>query len=175
MGSQTSSPTADATTRRILQSLRAIVRDLRRASVSYEKQFGLSAAQLFVLQALRDQPGMSLGEVAKRTATDQSSVSVVVRKLEEKDLVQKRTSSQDGRRLELSLTPRGKRLSERTPPAVQDLLIQSISDLPLPDRRQLAGLLDRIAPPGPGDQPMFFEEPPDEERTKARGKGDGHD
>ncbi|MDR3685324.1 MAG: MarR family winged helix-turn-helix transcriptional regulator, partial [Geothrix sp.] len=111
---------------------------------------------MFVLQALRDQPGMSLGEVAKRTATDQSSVSVVVRKLEEKDLVQKRTSSKDGRRLELSLTPRGKRLSERTPPAVQDLLIQSISDLPLPDRRQLAGLLDRIAPPGPGDQPMFF-------------------
>ncbi len=148
-----------------------MVRDLRRASVSYEKQFGLSAAQLFVLQALRDQPGMSLGEVAKRTATDQSSVSVVVRKLEEKDLVQKRTSSKDGRRLELSLTPRGKCLSERTPPAVQDLLIQSITNLPMHDRRLLAGLLDRIAPPGTEDQPMFFEGPPGEDMRK----GDGHD
>jgi DNA-binding MarR family transcriptional regulator len=159
MGSQSSSPAADLTTRRILQSLRAIVRDLRRASVSCEKQFGLSAAQLFVLQTLRSQPGMSLGEVAERTATDQSSVSVVVRKLEEKGLVQKQTSSQDARRLELSLTRAGKRLAEKTPPAVQDLLIQSITDLSIHDRRLLAELLDRIVPSGTGEQPMFFEEP----------------
>jgi MarR family transcriptional regulator, organic hydroperoxide resistance regulator len=167
MGSQPFSLAPDAATRRILQSLRAIVRDLRRASVSCEKQFGLSAAQLFVLQALRDQPGMSLGEVAQRTATDSSSVSVVVRKLEEKGLVQKRTSSKDGRRLELSLTPNGRRLSEKSPPAVQDLLIQRIGDLSHHDRRSLAGLLDRIAQPGAGDQPMFFEESPGEAARKG--------
>lgn len=171
MGSQPFSPTADSTTRRILQSLRAIVRDLRRASISYERQFGLSAAQLFVLQVLRSQPGMSLSEVSERTATDQSSVSVVVRKLEEKGLVQKRTSSKDARRLELSLTARGKRLSEKTPPAVQDLLIQSIASLPIHDRGLLAGLLDRITPPGSEDQPMFFEESPGD----ASKKGGSHD
>ena len=159
MGSQVKHPAPDPTTRRILQTLRAIVRDLRLASTSCERQFGLSAAQLFVLQAIQDRPGMSLGDVAERTATDQSSVSVVVRKLQEKGLVEKRASSEDGRRLELDLTPAGRRLAGRTPPAVQDLLMGRIADLPPGERTQLADLLERLVPPGPEAQPMFFEEP----------------
>lgn len=153
-------PATDLTARRILQTLRAIVRDLRLASTSCERQFGLSAAQLFVLQVLQDRPGMSLGEVAERTATDQSSVSVVVRKLQEKGLVEKRASREDGRRLELDLTPTGRRLAGETPPAVQDLLIQRIAELPAGERTQLADLLERLVPPGSEAQPMFFEDPP---------------
>jgi DNA-binding MarR family transcriptional regulator len=166
MGSQSNSSSHDLTTRRILQALRAIVRDLRLASVSCEKQFGLSAAQLFVLQTLQDHPGMSLGEIADRTATDQSSVSVVVRKLQEKKLVQKGVSSEDGRRLEIRLTPAGLRLVKAAPPAVQELLIQRITNLGASERSQLAELLERFAPPGPEGLPMFFEE-------QAGGQGRG--
>lgn len=137
-----------------------MVRDLRLASTSCEKQFGLSAAQLFVLQTLKDQPGMSLGEVAERTATDQSSVSVVVRKLEERNLVQKGVSGLDGRRLQLSLTSAGKRLADSAPPAIQGQLIQRIATLSAAERSQLATLLERFALPGSEAQPMFFEESP---------------
>ncbi|WP_257308728.1 MarR family winged helix-turn-helix transcriptional regulator [Geothrix fuzhouensis] len=161
MGSQTKSPPgSDPTTRRVFQALRAIVRDLRLASTSCEKQFGLSAAQLFVLQALRDQPGMSLGEVAARTVTDQSSVSVVVRKLQEKGLVQKGVSTEDARRLELSLTAAGQRLTGQTPPTVQDLLIRRIAGLEPGDRGRLAELLEHLVPPSLEARPMFFEDPP---------------
>lgn len=160
MGSQTITSGPDPATRRVLQALRAIVRELRLASVSCEKEFGLSAAQLFVLHALRDHPGMSLGEAAERTATDQSSVSVVVRKLQEKKLVNKRASSEDGRRLEIFLTPAGERLSRKAPPAVQEQLIQRIAGLGNPERTHLADLLERFVPPGVDGQPMFFEEHP---------------
>ncbi|HJV49727.1 MAG TPA: MarR family winged helix-turn-helix transcriptional regulator [Holophagaceae bacterium] len=167
MGSKAKIPhDRDPTTHRVFQALRAIVRDLRLASTSCEKQFGLSAAQLFVLQALRDHPGMSLGEVAARTVTDQSSVSVVVRKLEEKGLVQKDVSAQDGRRLELSLTAAGQRLSRQAPLTVQDLLIQRIAALAPGDRTRLAELLEHLAPPSPEARPMFFEDPP----RPARGR-----
>lgn len=168
MGSHINSSSHDQTTRRILQALRSIVRDLRLASVSCEKQFGLSAAQLFVLQSLQDHPGMSLGEIAERTATDQSSVSVVVRKLQEKKLVQKGVSSKDGRRLEICLTPAGLGLAKETPPAVQQRLIQRIAGLGTSERSQLAELLERFTPPDPEDLPMFFEE-----QAGGRGKG-GH-
>lgn len=169
MGSQTKIPPgSDPTTHRVFQGLRAIVRDLRLASTSCEKQFGLSAAQLFVLQALRDHPGMSLGEVAARTVTDQSSVSVVVRKLEEKGLVQKHVSAEDGRRLELSLTAAGQRLSGQAPPTVQDLLIQRIAGLEPRDRTRLAELLEHLVPPSPEARPMFFEDPPRSIRTRRK-------
>jgi MarR family transcriptional regulator, lower aerobic nicotinate degradation pathway regulator len=153
-------PGTDAATRRILQALRSVVRELRLASVSCERQHGLSAAQLFVLQTLQDQPGMSLGEVAERTATDQSSVSVVVRKLQEKKLVQKGVSDEDGRRLEIRLTPAGRRLTEKTPPTIQGQFIQRIASLSLQERTALASLLERFALPGAEAPPMFFEEPP---------------
>ncbi|GLH73479.1 hypothetical protein GETHLI_19810 [Geothrix limicola] len=158
MGSQTKLPKADAATRRILQSLRAIVRDLRLASVSCERRFGLSAAQLFVLQVLQDQPGLSLGEVAERTGTDQSSVSVVVRKLQEKQLVQKQASPEDARRLVIHPTAAGSRLAQSAPPAVQGQLIQRLAALGTRDRAQLAELLERFAPADAEAQPMFFEE-----------------
>lgn len=164
MGSQVKQPKPDPKARRILDALRSIVRELRLASVSSEKRFGLSAAQLFVLQTLRDEPGLSLGELAERTATDQSSVSVVVRKLEEKKLVQKGVSGEDRRRLEISLTAVGGRLVAKAPPAVQELLIQRIAALSGKEKIQLAELLDRFALPGAGAQPMFFED--QKKRTK---------
>ena len=157
-------------THRILESLRAIVRDLRLAAVSYERQFGLSAAQLFVLRSLQDGSPLSLGEVAERTATDQSSVSVVVRKLEEKGLVHKRPSSEDGRRLEISLSPEGRRLSRKTPPAVQDLLLQRIAELQPSEQLLLAELLERLAPVEQEPRPMFFEEEtPAKQKRPRRG------
>lgn len=158
MGSQVKHPRPDPKARRILDALRSLVRELRLASVSSEKRFGLSAAQLFVLQALRDEPGLSLGELAERTATDQSSVSVVVRKLEAKKLVQKGVSGEDRRRLEISLTAAGKRLVVKAPPTVQELLIQRIAALSGKEKTQLAELLDRFALPGAEVQPMFFED-----------------
>ncbi|HJW72053.1 MAG TPA: MarR family transcriptional regulator [Geothrix sp.] len=160
MGSQPESTNIESATRRILQAFRSIVRELRLTSASTEKAFGITTAQLFVLRALHESPGTSLGVVAERTATDQSSVSVVVRKLEEKKLLKKRVSGEDRRRLEIFLTPAGERLSQMAPPTVQENLIQRIASLGSAERNQLANLLERCALPEDESQPMFFEEQP---------------
>ena len=159
MGSQSNQTAGNAGPKRILDALRSIVRELRLASSSCEKQFGLSAAQLFVLQALRQWNYLSLGELAERTATDQSSVSVVVRKLEEKALVAKRISGEDRRRLEISLTPAGKVIAEAAPQPVQERLIGRISSLTGSEKLQLAALLERLVLADQEPPPMFFEEP----------------
>ena len=77
MGSNISSPHA----REVLDAIRRIVQALRESSRAAEKGVGLSSAQLFVLQTLQETPGLSLNELAERTRTHQSSVSVVVTKL----------------------------------------------------------------------------------------------
>jgi MarR family transcriptional regulator, organic hydroperoxide resistance regulator len=160
MGSQIINSPGTGDSRRILDSLRAIIRELRLASASYEKALGLSAAQLFVLHALRDRGPCSLGELADCTETDPSSVSVVVQKLEEKRLLVKRASKEDRRRLEIRLTPAGRRLARAAPQPVQEGLIGRIYALSEAEKGQLAGLLERLALADLEPPPMFFEERP---------------
>src|SRR6185437_16198076 len=65
----------------VLDSIRRIVQLLRRSANVSEKTLGLSAAQLFVLHKLTDAKSLSVGDLAERTLTSQSSVSEVVQKL----------------------------------------------------------------------------------------------
>lgn len=158
---------ADPKVRRVLDALRSIVRELRLASTG--KQQGLSSAQVFVLHVLRNGGRLSLGELADATFTDQSSVSVVVRKLEEKKLVVKEVAGDDRRRLEISLSPEGRRTLLETPPPAQDSLIRRMEALQPQELIQLAGLLEALAPPSPEPPPMFFEE-----RGRRSGKEADH-
>ncbi len=146
--------------RRVLDALRWIVRDLRLASASPGLPLGLSAAQMFVLHVLYRESGLSLGDLADRTVTDQSSVSVVVRKLHEKKLVVKRSAKEDGRRVEVSLSAAGRRIAEAAPRPMQEGLIARLSALAPAEQRRLRLLLERIAPKSAEAPPMFFDEPP---------------
>jgi DNA-binding MarR family transcriptional regulator len=148
-------------TRRVLDSIRRIVQTLRVAARQAEVRFGLSAAQLFVLQRLAERETASVNELAARTLTHQSSVSVVVSRLVARGLVARSASRADGRRLELSVTAKGRSLVRRAPAAAQERLIDAIERLPAAKRDELANLLARVAdhaadttaPPA-----LFFEE-----------------
>src|ERR1041384_4256440 len=89
---------------RILDSIRRLVRLLRLADRAAQNELGLSGAQLFVLQELGKTPSLSLNELAERTRTDQSSVSVVVTRLVAAGLVARDRDSRDARRLVLPPT-----------------------------------------------------------------------
>src|SRR5690349_23944856 len=97
---------------RSMNALRSIVRALRINTRAIELKMGISLAQLFVLQQLAERPASSLNELAERTATHQSSVSVVVRRLVERGLVSRTSSSSDRRRIEIAVTPAGRALLE---------------------------------------------------------------
>ncbi len=60
-----------------MNAVRSIVRAQRINTRAIELKMGISLAQLFVLQQLAERPSDSLNDLAERTATHQSSVSVV--------------------------------------------------------------------------------------------------
>jgi DNA-binding MarR family transcriptional regulator len=99
----------------ILDALRSLVRELRLASREAEQRVGVHGAQLHALRQLSDSPTMSLTELAERTHTDISSVSVVVSRLVEQGLVARKSADDDRRRLSLGVTARGKSLLRRAP------------------------------------------------------------
>jgi DNA-binding MarR family transcriptional regulator len=120
-----------------MDALRRVVRALRLTARDAERSAGISGAQLFVLQNLSDHPAASLNELAERTLTDQSSVSVVVKRLAARKLVARRASAVDARRVELSLTPAGRRLLARCPEPTQARLLASLRGL---DGKQLGDI-----------------------------------
>jgi DNA-binding MarR family transcriptional regulator len=128
---------------RSLNAVRSIVRALRINTRSIELKMGISLAQLFVLQQLADRPADSLNELAERTATHQSSVSVVVRRLVERGYVSRTASSADKRRIEIDVTQAGRTLLAGAPTTIQTQLMTTLAAMDRADQVALASLLER--------------------------------
>jgi len=122
----------------VLDSIRYVVRTLRISGRAAEQSVGVSGAQLYVLQQLARSPAQSLNELAERTLTHQSSVSVVVSRLVSRRLVTRTVSPEDGRRVVLSLTPAGRALLARAPEAAQARVVEGLRELSPRDARALA-------------------------------------
>ena len=147
----------------IMDAVRILFRAIRLHNVEVERLLGISLAQLYVLEQLDGHPNASVNDLAELTRTHQSSVSVVVRKLGERGLVEKRTSSSDARRAELSLTDAGRKLLTTSPGTFQTRLQAGLREIGVDETRQLAANLshwlkacglDEVSPP------MFFEDEP---------------
>ena len=160
MGSQLLRPPLEPDARRVFDALRWIVRELRLAQHGAGRPAGLSAAQIFVMHVLKERGALSVGDLAALTATDPSSASVVVHKLHQKGLVAKKASPEDKRRLKVTLTAAGLRVSLQEGVPVQQVLLERLAGMAPEEVGSLAGLLERLAPP-PGDghpAPMFFQD-----------------
>ncbi len=159
-----------AEVRDAMEALRRIVRVLRVSGTAAERDQGISGAQLFVLQQLDETPAASLRELAMRTATDQSSVSVVASRLVARGLVARKAARADARRAELTITAAGRALIRRAPPAAPGRLRDALVALPARVRGPLTRGLRQLAAEledRPGAAPMFFEE-----RPRRRGRPD---
>ena len=128
----------------ILDALRSIVRELRLASREDEQRVGVHGAQLHALRQLSDSPTMSLTELADRTHTDISSVSVVVSRLVEQGLVARRSADDDRRRLALALTARGRSLLRRAPETGSSRLLRAAAHLSDREVHALASGLGKL-------------------------------
>jgi DNA-binding MarR family transcriptional regulator len=123
-----------------------------------------------VLQGLSRQGSCSVKDLAAYTATDQSSVSVVVSRLVAGGHVKRTPSKVDRRRVELSLTPSGRALLASAPEAAQERLLGALAQLERPEVATLATLLGKVvelADVSRESPPLFFEEGPVLVRTKG--------
>jgi MarR family transcriptional regulator, lower aerobic nicotinate degradation pathway regulator len=134
-------PSEQRTIAEVMDGIRAVVRALRINTRAIEKEMGISLAQLWVLQILAKGPVGSLNELAMATVTHQSSVSVVVRRLVERELVTRTTVSADKRRVRIELTESGRSLLSKAPATVPVALVAGLRRLSPDHRQQLATLM----------------------------------
>jgi DNA-binding MarR family transcriptional regulator len=152
---------ADAYGLMALDAIRKLVRVLGESARLAQGRTGITGAQLFVLRMLADHPGLSINELAERSMTHQSSVSVVVSRLAARGMVAREPAPDDRRRQLVTLTPRGRALHRTAPAVAQEVLVQAIRTLTPARRRALATSLRALTDAlGVSEQtaPMFFED-----------------
>jgi len=158
--------------RDLMDYFRQLVQALRTSHRAAE-HLNLTGAQLFIINVIgeSDKP-LSIGEVAERTLTDQSTVSVVATRLVDKGLVARSRSQADSRRVELSLTAAGRKLYRSAPATVaQRGLAAALLRLSADDASSLRRILARvIREAGASEEParMMFDEPAVPKRRSAR-------
>lgn len=146
----------------ILGKFRILIRAAQRHSAAIQKQCGVSGAQLWMLQELRDAPGMRVGELAARMAIHQTTASNLLEALVKSGHVLKSRDESDQRVVNLSLTASGARLLRKAPQPARGLLPEALARVSSADRAKLnAGLqalLDVIenADSAAGEKPLSF-------------------
>jgi DNA-binding MarR family transcriptional regulator len=129
----------------IVDSIRSITQALRTSGREAEQKHGISSAQLNVLQELQDTPALSINELAERTYTHQSSVSMVVARLVEGKYVTRTAARGDARKVSISLTASGRALLRRSPDAGQARLTQALKSMSRAELRSLSGSLNLLS------------------------------
>jgi DNA-binding MarR family transcriptional regulator len=152
---------------------RRLVQALSRSARAVEASSGVSGAQLFILRQLASAPvAVSVNELAMLTHTHQSTVSVMLNPLVDRHLVTRTTSPDDGRRMLIALTPRGRRLAKAGPATAQTQLVEGLARLPAAQREMLATALEawlEAAGLATEGAPLFFEHdsrPPSSEHSR---------
>lgn len=75
-------------------------------------EYGLTPIQVLVVEALRDEEGVSAGELGKKLRLDSATLSGVLERLAEKGWIVKETDEVDRRSLRIYLGEPAKRLNE---------------------------------------------------------------
>ncbi|MBN1147979.1 MAG: MarR family transcriptional regulator [Anaerolineales bacterium] len=103
----------------------------------------ISASLLVLLENAAESPGCGIQEMAKGLGLATPTVSIGTRQLEEAGLLERRPDPQDGRAVQLFLTPKGQELHQRTHhfrcQKIEDLL----SVLSPQEQEILLGLLEK--------------------------------
>lgn len=102
----------------------ATMREMARAyqafslySEAHVRQFELTPAQFDVIATLGNTHGMTMGELGEKTLITKGTLTGVVDRLIQKDLVFRETPADNRRSVIVQLTPQGKQLFEQVFPA----------------------------------------------------------
>src|SRR2546429_8830458 len=93
-----------------LRLLWAVDHALQSASKRMESNFGMTGPQRLVMRIVGRFPGIAAGRVAEILHVHPSTLTGILKRLESRGLLQRRTDPRDARRALFMLTPKGRKL-----------------------------------------------------------------
>jgi DNA-binding MarR family transcriptional regulator len=138
-----------------------VSRLMRRSFDARARGIGVTRPQWQVLTALRRHEGINQGKLADLLDVEPITVCRMVDRLQEADLVERRTDPADRRSWRLFLTPKAHELLGHLRPLADEMLEEAFEGVEEADRVRLMATLDRIRqnltrrPPGSLGEPMM--------------------
>ncbi len=129
----------------VLTSLRRVIRATDLHSKQLVKTTGLTAPQLLLLQAIRDNGDVTIGEVAKKISLSQATVTTILDRLEKRELVKRVRSTKDKRRVHVYLTDKAIEILQDAPVPLQEQFSDQFNELELWEQTMIISSLQRIA------------------------------
>lgn len=110
------------------------------------EKIGLTYPQYLVMMVLWEEKGLSVKELGSRLMLDSGTLSPLLKKLEDRELLIRRRLKADERVVIISLTATGEKLKEKASEIPEQIKCSlDLSDKELQEMRRLAaGLLDKI-------------------------------
>lgn len=138
------SATADSSVAAIVQGLRRITKALEEYSREVYRAYGLTGPQLWALKTLHRRGALTAGELAQALVVHQSSVSVLVARLERRRLVRRVRRRGDRRFVEITLTEAGRALAEQSPEPAQGRLLHQLRQMPAVEVARIRDAVDAL-------------------------------
>src|SRR5437660_6487034 len=93
-----------------MRMLWAVDHALQSASKRMESTYGVTGPQRLVVRIVGRFPGIAAGRVAEILHVHPSTLTGILKRLEQRGILQRRTDPRDARRALFGLTPKGKKL-----------------------------------------------------------------
>jgi len=122
----------------------AAQRSVKLAVQRRARALGLSSQQFWFVNAARELPGASLGEIARRQRMDAPTASRLAEGLARRGLVRTTPDDRDRRALRVLLTPSGMRLAERIAPLAASLRTAVVRGMSRRQQQALRNALRRV-------------------------------
>lgn len=111
----------------------------------YEGKFQLTLPEWRVMAVLGEEPDLSAGQVADRTAMDKVAVSRAVNKLLETGRIERHFANEDRRRSVLALSEKGSEVYREIVPIALGYEARLLEQFSAQEREQLESLLTKLS------------------------------
>lgn len=129
----------------ILIALRRVIRAIDQHSRHLIQSHGLTGPQALMLTEIFRGNGLTGSELAKKVSLSQATVTDVVKRLEQRNLLERIRDKTDKRKIMLKTTSQGEALVRQSVPLLQESFARRLSNLKDWERNQLLSSLQRIA------------------------------
>ncbi len=131
-------------TKNIIYAIRRLIQAGELYSKELSKTYSISAAQLNCLLAVHENGPLPPSQIAKYMLVKSSTVTGVVDRLEQKELVKRVRNSTDRRVITIELTEAGNQLAENAPPPIQQKIIDGLKKMSKAEIDEIAIALSKL-------------------------------
>ena len=130
---------------RFMRVMWSVDHGLHKVSKRMASHIGLTGPQRLAIRIIGRSPGMAAGELASLMHLDPSTVTGILRRLEDGRMIARRTDPADARRSRLTLTQRGRSIDRRSAGTIEAAVRRTLASMPAHQVEAASRLLTALA------------------------------